>query len=126
MVYYFSKESKKILSTVDGRLQTLFNEVIKYFDCKVTDGIRTAEKQKEIFDKNKGLTGCDGYHKISKHQLGLAVDVVPYPVNYEDKKSFYQLAGCVKTIAKQLNIDVVWGGDFKSIIDMPHWELVSD
>lgn len=120
-MFFFSKKSKEKLLTVNKKLQDIFNEVIKYYDCSVVCGIRTIEEQQKAF--KSGNSKCDGIKKKSKHQNGLAVDVVPYPINWDNINSFYELAGCIKTIARQKGINIKWGGDWQSFKDYPHWEL---
>ena len=48
---------------------------VSTIDFSVIDGFRTAEQQKALFDK--GVTTLNGTTKISYHQTGLAVDVIP-------------------------------------------------
>jgi len=123
----FGKKSKKELATAHPDLQRLFNEVIKMFDCGVICGHRGRADQEKAF--------AAGFSKVqwpkSKHNQvpARAVDVVPYPINWEDENEFYKLAGVVKGIAAQMKIRVRWGGDFKAVgklkagWDKPHWEL---
>ncbi len=51
-----------------------------------------------------------------------AADVTPRPLNWKDVKSFKALGAKVKMVAEKIGVDVVWGGDFKSWKDFPHWE----
>lgn len=120
-MFHFSTKSKNILNSVNPKLQKLFNEVIKYYDISVISGFRTVEEQQELFRQNRSR--CDGINKISKHQTRNAVDIIPYPINWEDINKFCEVAGCIKTIANQQNLKVVWGGDWKSFKDYPHWEI---
>lgn len=120
-MFHFSTKSKNILNSVNPKLQKLFNEVIKYYDISVISGFRTVEEQQELFRQNRSR--CDGINTISKHQTRNAVDVVPYPINWEDISKFYEVAGCVKTIANQQGLKIIWGGDWKSFKDYPHWEI---
>ena len=48
------------------------------------------------------------------HQLGKAVDLAPYPINWNDRDRFHYMGGMVRGIAKQLNLNVRWGGDWDS------------
>ena len=61
----------------------------------------------------------------SKHNMkpSLAVDVAPYPIDFKDILRFVMFSDLVKMVAKQLGIDVVWGGDWRSFKDYVHWEL---
>ena len=138
-MFKFSKRSLNNLATVDEKLQLLFNEVIKEFDCTVIHGHRTPEEQFELFkkgrervdgwwtitDKSKVVTNLDGKTKKSRHNYlpSKAVDVVPYPLDWNDIDSFKQLASVVKRKALELGIDVEWGGDWKSFKDYPHWQI---
>ena len=141
----FSKRSQGNLSTADIKLQQLFNEVIKEFDCTVIYGHRTPEEQFELFKKGRELrngtwvkvgptvTDKDGTIKKSKHNYkpSKAVDVCPYPLNWADTDGFMALADVVRRKAKELGITVTWGADWDSdgnikehsLIDYPHWEI---
>jgi hypothetical protein len=55
----------------------------------------------------------------------MAIDVVPYPVDWDNINAFYEFAGRVKQKADELGIKVRWGGDFDGFFDGPHWELVT-
>ena len=136
-MYSFSKRSLDNLATAEEKLQLLFNEVIKEIDCTVIYGHRTPEEQFELFkqgrEKKDGwwvkvgatVTNLDGNIKKSKHNYlpSKAVDVVPYPLDWKDIESFKNLAIVVKKKAEELGIEVEWGGDWVTPIDMPHYEL---
>ena len=138
-MFKFSKRSINNLATADKKLQLHFSEVIKEIDCTVISGHRTPEEQFELFkkgrervdgwwtvtDKSKVVTNLDGTTKKSKHNYypSKAVDVVPYPLDWNDIDSFKQLASVVKDKALELGIDVEWGGDWKSLKDYPHWQI---
>jgi len=62
----------------------------------------------------------------------LAVDVAPYPIDWNDRERFCYFAGYVKGIAKSLGTELRWGGDWdrdtqvkdNNFDDLPHFELV--
>ena len=136
-MYKFSKRSQVNLATADSKLQQLFNEVIKEFDCIVIYGHRTLEEQFELFKKGrekkdgwwtktgKTVTNMDGFNKKSKHNYlpSKAVDVYPFPIDLDDIEAFKLLAEVVKRKAKELKIEVQWGGDWTRFKDYPHWEI---
>jgi peptidoglycan L-alanyl-D-glutamate endopeptidase CwlK len=99
----------------------LFSEVIKITDCSVLCGHRNKKDQDEA--------ERHGFSKLkwpnSKHNKipSTAIDVVPYPVDWDDKSNFLKFAEVVQKTADQLNINIKWGGAWK-MQDMPHWELV--
>lgn len=129
----FGKASQERLDTCHPDLQKLMSEVIKLYNFSVLEGERTLEKQQEYFrDKKSKL---DGIVKKSKHQSSpsLAVDIIPYPIDWEDRERFYFLAGLVFAKAHELDIKIRWGGDWdndksfkdQSFNDLPHFELIN-
>ena len=128
----FSKKSLKILDTVkEEDLKILFKFVVKYFDCTVTSGFRTTEKQQALYAQGrtkpgKRVTNADGIISKSNHQSGCAVDVVPYPTMWSDEKKLREFGGFVLGAAAALkeqgiiNIDIEWGGHWGW--DMPHFQ----
>ena len=137
-MYKFSKRSRDNLSTASTNLQKLFNEVIKETDCTVICGHRSPEEQFELFkkgrenknfkwvvvDKSKVVTNIDGRAKKSNHNYlpSKAVDVVPYPLDWNDISAFKKLGEVVKRKAKELGIKISWGGDWQTLKDYPHYE----
>ena len=129
----FSERSKRTLSTVHPDLQTLFNYVIKEWDCTVVSGLRTDEEQQALYAKGRTedgeiVTHKDGVVNKSKHQLGLAVDVVPYPSMYSDVEIMDKFGLYVLDVAMNLKesglIDsrIVWGGTW-NWKDRPHFQI---
>jgi len=128
--YEFSKQSLANLKTCDKRLQKLFNEVIKHFDCSIIGGYRSNSEQEYFF--KKGLTKLRGGESKHNLQPSQAVDVCPYPIDWSNHKRYILLAGYVKGIASQMNIKIRWGGDWDSdnimkdqtFNDLPHFEII--
>jgi peptidoglycan L-alanyl-D-glutamate endopeptidase CwlK len=121
----FGKKSKRVLDELNEDLQELLSEVIKYVDISLIEGKRSLERQKELKKEGKTKT------LDSKHIEGLAVDLAPYPINWEDRENFIYVAGIIKGIAYHLGIPIVWGGDWNndhnlydnSFDDLVHFEL---
>lgn len=61
----------------------------------------------------------------SKHITGRAIDVAPVidGVVRWDWPPFYKIKDAMKQAAKEFNIIIIWGGDWKSFKDGPHFEL---
>ena len=125
----FGRTSKTRLAECHPDLQRLFNEVIKTFDCTILCGTRNEEDQNKAFDEGRSKVRFpDGKHNSSP---SLAVDVAPWPIDWEDIRRFYLFAGYVRRTAEELGIKVRgghdWDGDFniddQSFNDSPHWEL---
>ena len=125
-MFKFSKRSNELLSGIDPKLKFLAEEVLKVspFDFCITEGFRDRATQNKYFQDGKSK--CDGITTLSKHQKGEAIDIMVYDENNKgtwQEKYYYQVAGIFKALAKKNNINIRWGGDFKSLIDMPHFEL---
>ena len=106
----FGKRSQERLNTCEQDLQKLFNEVVKYFDCSVLEGHRGKELQNRYFNEGKSkLKFPKGRHNASPSK---AVDVVPYPVDWNDTDRMYYFAGFVKGIAVKMGLKIRWGGDW--------------
>ena len=126
----FSKSSLDKLKTCDKRLQLVFNEVIKTVDCSILEGHRGKTRQNTLYFEGKAKVKYPkGRHNASPSR---AVDVVPYPVDWEDRERFHLFAGFVIGTASQLGIKLRWGGDWNinwfvddnKFDDFPHFEVV--
>jgi peptidoglycan L-alanyl-D-glutamate endopeptidase CwlK len=85
----------------------------------VTEGLRTLEKQKQLFASGATTT------LKSRHLTGHAVDVVAL-VDGEvrwDWPLYRKIADAIKADAILLNVRVQWGGDWKTFKDGPHFQL---
>ena len=107
-MYKFGKRSRDRLKGVDVKLINVLNELIKIMDVTVIEGLRSAKRQEELLAK--GATKV----KYSKHMEGRAVDIAPYPVDWEDRDRFHYMGGMIRGIGKQLGVEVRWGGDWDS------------
>jgi peptidoglycan L-alanyl-D-glutamate endopeptidase CwlK len=85
-------------------------------DFSVGEGLRSVARQRELVDTGKSTT------MNSRHLTGHAVDLFPYPVNW-DWAYFYPIADAMNQAARHLHVDLEWGGDWKSFPDGPHFQL---
>tara|TARA_R110000796_G_scaffold28418_1_gene77770 strand:- start:626 stop:1021 length:396 start_codon:yes stop_codon:yes gene_type:complete len=88
-----------------------------------TAGIRTPQQQNRLF--REGVSNADGYKKISKHQTGDALDVVPYLNGGAswDEKELLKVAVCMLQASKELGYNLKWGGFWRTFKDLPHYQL---
>ena len=127
----FGEKSRKNLESCHIDLQRLFKEVVKGFDCSVTCGHRNEEEQNEAFRANRSTKKWPNSNHNTEPSI--AVDVVPYPIDWENLKRFYFFGGYVKAKAEDMGIKIRWGGDWDSdtmtddqkFIDLPHFELIN-
>ena len=125
----FSTKSKSKLHSCDERLINLFNKVVKHFDCMVLEGQRGEEKQNAAYDKgNSKVRYPNGKHNQSP---SVAVDVAPYPIDWADRDRFHYFGGYVLGVAKQMGLNIRWGGDWNQdtqtkdnkFDDLVHFEI---
>lgn len=119
MSFALAEGSLKRLEGVHPDLVKVVKRCIEItpIDFKVLCGTRTIEEQKVLVRNGKSKT------MNSRHLTGHAVDLVPLPVDWDDVGPFRKLAVAMKEAASQLNIDIVWGGDWPGGWDKPHFEL---
>jgi peptidoglycan L-alanyl-D-glutamate endopeptidase CwlK len=94
-------------------------------DFGISCGKRTTAEQMQLF--TSGKSNCDGIKSISKHQYGFAIDFYAYvdgKANY-DPGNMALIATCFLEAASELGKEINWGGNFASLSDCPHIELVS-
>lgn len=85
----------------------------------VIEGVRTTVRQAELVKAKASRT------MRSRHLTGHAVDLMA-TVNGEgrwDWPLYPRVAAVVKGVAKERGIPLVWGGDWKTLVDGPHFEL---
>jgi len=144
----FGRISKERLRSVHPLLIKCSYTVVKVFDISIAMGVRTTEEQQALYaigrtselDRSP-VTNCDGINKKSKHQIredGLchAIDVNPYPVDFNNKERYYLMWGLFLGVSQSIlghsDYKLRWGGDWdgdnefddQTFIDLPHIELI--
>ena len=126
----FSDKSISKLAHCDARLQRVFHEVVRNFDCTILEGHRDKERQNRMVEEGKSqVRWPDGKHNTVP---SMAVDVTPYPVVWDDRERQTLFAGFVLATAKAMDIDLRWGGDWdrdtevrdNTFDDLVHFEIV--
>ena len=126
----YSKESQSKLNTCHEDIQKVFNEVIRWFDNTIIYGRRGKEEQNAAYASGNSKL----QYPYSKHNKtpSMAVDAIPYPINWNDRERMTLFAGFVLGIASKFGIKLRWGGDWSmdwqvqnnSFDDLAHFELV--
>jgi len=132
----FGADSRAVLDTVCPELVEVMEVVVEEFDISALEGRRSWARQAELLRQNKTKVGPGG----SKHNppeegneswLSLAVDVAPYPIDWNDAKRFIYMAGLIIGIGRSMGYDIRWGGnwdedqvilDDQNFDDLPHFE----
>ena len=88
-------------------------------DFTVLEGWRDLKRQAELVAAGASKT------MRSRHLTGHAVDLGAYVGGKVawDWPLYYKIADAMKEAAKELDVDLEWGGDWKSFKDGPHFQL---
>lgn len=116
--------SDRSLAKLDGVHPDLVKVVkhaigITKVDYTVLEGVRSLKRQRHL--KNIGASQTMN----SRHLTGHAVDLGAWSDGqvHWDWPLYYRIADAMKQAAKELDIPIEWGGDWKSFKDGPHWQL---
>ncbi len=121
--------SLRNLSGIHPHLRRVMDRALQEapFAFIVTEGLRTTARQRELVRIGASTT------MNSRHITGHAVDLVPFVdidkdgrVETEEMYSwplYHRLAPAIKAAALKENVAIIWGGDWRSFKDGPHWEL---
>lgn len=122
MAFKFGARSKRRMKGVHPDLLKVMNRAIEIseIDFTVLEGLRTLATQRRYVSTGKSKT------MNSRHLTGHAIDVAPLDENGDitwEWPLYHKLAEFVKQAAKDVNVPVEWGGDWRSFPDGPHWQL---
>lgn len=135
MTYVLGTRSKNNLKGVHPDLVKVVERAITLTtqDFTVIEGVRTTQRQQELYAQGRTkpgskVTNADGVKNKSNHQAkadgyGHAVDIVPYPVDWNTTSKFVAIADAMKQAAKDLGVKLEWGGDWTKLVDLPHFEV---
>lgn len=121
MTFKLSTRSKQRLTGVHPDLVRVVNRALELseIDFAILEGLRTKERQVELFKAGASQT------MNSRHITGHAVDLGAYvggSVRW-DWPLYTKLGQAMKKAAAELDIPIIWGGDWVSLRDGPHFEL---
>lgn len=119
--FKLSRRSLAALSGVHPDLVRVVQRAIEItpVDFVVTEGLRNFERQRALVAAGASRT------TKSRHLTGHAVDVAAW-VGGEvrwDWPLYERIANAMKRAAGELGVLIVWGGDWASFRDGPHFEL---
>ncbi len=117
----FSQRSKRARAELHPKLQQIVDEAIKEIDFVILDAQRGRAEQERAF--KQGNSKAHFGQSAHNFEPAVAMDICPYPIDWNNIERFKEMAKVVKAKAKALGIEVDYGGDWKSIKDYPHFEL---
>ena len=130
-MYSFGKSSTQKLETLHPDLQLILNKSIKVYDFSIICGHRNKTDQNKAFTEGRSKL----IYPNSKHNSlpSTAVDICPYPIDWENRDRFIFLAGIIYYVSRQLGIEIRFGGNWsmswqfenQKFDDLVHFELVN-
>lgn len=122
----FSQRSKDKLATCDEALERVATLALKYspYDFGVTEGARTIERQRELFDSGKSKT-MNSRHLENDKGDSEALDIAVYingKITWEIKY-YRKVAQAFFQAAIDLGVQIEWGGLWENFVDGPHFQL---
>lgn len=95
-------------------------------DFAVVQGARTQDQQDELYAQGRTTPGkIVTQTRNSRHIGGFAVDLAAFVDGAVSWNGVYYpfIATAMKKAAGELNVPIVWGGDWVKFKDLPHFEL---
>jgi len=155
MTFSFGQQSRDSLSTVHPAMRGICCNALEIspVDITVLEGARTPERQTALYAQGRttaelladGVTGVQGKPDLAKVTWTLksahipdasgfsrAVDLAPWPIDWDDLARFDQMALAMLRSASALGVRLRWGADWdgdgklreRGESDSPHFELV--
>lgn len=134
MGFVLGKTSLARLKGVDEQLVNIVKRAIEIseVDFTVLEGVRTLERQRELYAQGRTAPGkIVTWTMKSRHIEGKAVDLVPYPLDWNDLEKFNKIKDAMFQAAREQDVNLRWGADWdgdgkyreKGEYDSPHFEL---
>lgn len=123
----FSRASAQRLATCHADIRKVCEQLIKTFDFSVTCGHRGKADQDAAYKagNSKVRFPNSAHNKLPS----LAVDMVPYPVDWNDIGRFKEMAAAFFAVANllkergEITHEFEWGGNWRTLKDYPHFEV---
>ena len=125
----FGNKSQRNLDTCHPDLQSLFIEVVRWFDCSILYGFRGEDLQNKLYNSVPKVTNTKWPDSTHNAIPSDGIDAVPYPIIWPDKRNrpetfvkdmgrFYMFDGFVLATAQQMGIEIISGSDWDRDFDL--------
>lgn len=125
----FSSRSLRARAELHPKLQAIVDDAIKSIDFVILDAQRGRAEQEKAFKagNSKAHFGQSAHNYVP----AVALDLCPFPIDFNDAAKFRDIAKVVMASAKKLDIPLRWGGDWdmdgdwkdERFLDWGHFEL---
>jgi peptidoglycan L-alanyl-D-glutamate endopeptidase CwlK len=122
----FNEKSMKEIQGVHPDLLSVVNRAreispIAFEVVPDNGGMRNLAEQRRLTKAGKSRAN------LGRHTIGHAIDLVPTDSrgrpNFKDLKGFDTIRDAMEAAATELGVPVQWGGNWKKLVDKPHFEL---
>lgn len=122
------KRSLECLSTALPIWTEIVTELSDYMNVSVIQGFRgEAEQNAAVAAGNSKTPWPESAHNT---QPSIAIDIMPYPIDWKDVKRISYMAGMIRMIGASKGYAIRWGGDWdcdgevndQTFHDLPHFE----
>ena len=117
---------EKLHPLVRNKARELINKAEKELGIKLraTSTLRTYAEQDKLYAQGRTTKGgivTNAKGGFSNHNFGVALDVVPIVNGKADWKASAETWSKIGQLGKSIGFQ--WGGDWKGLIDKPHFEM---
>lgn len=111
------------LKWCDPELVRLIKYASKSYDVDIR--VLTVRQEEKYQNEAYNSGHSELKYPLSAHNLPVseAVDVMPNNATWDEIYKFKRLGAHIKKCAERLDIDIIWGGDWKTLKDYPHFEI---
>ena len=107
----FGRKSLAVRSTLSNNMIRFVNCVADKWDISLIEGVRTEARQRKLYRKGQSKT-LNSRHLPNHMGLSEAVDMAPYPIDWNNEEQFIQFGFFCMGVAQGLGLDLRWGGDW--------------
>ncbi len=127
-MYSFGERSERNLTGVHPDIIRVLRKAISLgvIDFSVIEGVRTLARQKQLYAQGRTTEGhivtwtLNSRHIKQPDGYGHAVDLAPYPIDWQNEDKFWMLRGLIMGVARMEGVDLRY---LKTNSDLPHYEL---
>ncbi len=125
-MYKFGNRSLQRMDGVHPLLRECAERVLSYgiIDLTVPEfgGLRTIDDQRNLVASGASQT-LNSLHRAQETGYGHAIDLAPYPVDWDDYFRFALMGSLMFRAAMEIGVPLQWGGHWRSFKDYPHFQL---